>query len=495
MTLKTAILSIDQGTTSTRAIIFDEAGASIATSQIELPQHYPQSGWVEHDAAEIWQHTKQVCANVIDHASAVGYAPHCIGITNQRETTVIWDRQTGTPIHNAIVWQDRRTADQCQKLRDAGHEELVASRTGLLLDPYFSATKIAWILDEIDGARAGALAGKLAFGTIDSFLLWHLTGGVHATEATNASRTALFDIHKQEWDAELLDLFNIPASILPEVRDSAADFGVTSLFGDAIPITGMAGDQQAATFGQACFNPGMIKSTYGTGCFVLLNTGEQPIRSSNQLLTTTAYRLDGIPTYALEGSIFVAGAAVQWLRDELGLIADSAASEIAATSVADNGGVYMVPAFTGLGAPWWDPEARGTITGLTRDSSAAHIVRATLESAGYQTNDLLAALERDWTDGVQELRVDGGMAENDWLMQFLADICNVPVNRPTNTETTALGAAYLAGLQTGIWSSLDELAKLGSAGTSFTPNMNEDQRTRLLGGWSEAVGRTLSRTA
>jgi glycerol kinase len=493
MTAKTAILAIDQGTTSTRAIIFDRTGNTVAMAQKELTQHFPHDGWVEHDPLEILSDTLEVCQSAIEEARARDFEVQCAGITNQRETTIIWDRKSGAPIHKAIVWQDRRTSDICKALHNQGHEPLVNQRSGLLLDPYFSASKVAWILDHVDGSRDAAARGELAFGTVDTWLLWNLTGGNHLTDAANASRTALFNIHNQDWDDELLSLFNVPRSVLPDVLDNCADFGTTRQFGFDLPICGMAGDQQAATFGQACFEPGMLKSTYGTGCFALLNTGTEAVQSTNRLLSTTAWRLDGQVTYALEGSIFVAGAAIQWLRDQIGLIRTAPDSEAVAGGLENNGGVYLVPAFTGLGAPWWDPDARGAIYGLTLDTGAAHITRAALESAAYQTRDLLQAMDGDWPGSVTELRVDGGMAENSWLMQFLADITGAKINRPKNTETTALGAAYLAGLQHGIWSSLDEIASTWACEHTFQPEMTDQDRTVLLGGWNKAMQRTLSK--
>ena len=486
------ILSIDQGTTSSRAIVFDSSGKAISVAQKEFAQHYPQDGWVEHEPEEIWSTTLDVCrqAGASDDVDVKSIA--AIGITNQRETTIVWDRSTGKAIYRAIVWQDRRTAEHCDSLRSAGHEELVARKTGLLLDPYFSATKIAWILDKVDGARAAAERGDLAFGTVDCFLLWRLTGGrVHATDATNASRTMLFDIHSQSWDEELLELFRVPRSMLPEVRDCAAHFGDTdaALLGRAIPITGIAGDQQAAAVGQACFSPGMIKSTYGTGCFVLVNTGDAAVLSRNRLLTTVCYRLDGKVTYALEGSIFIAGAAVQWLRDGIGLIRSASETEALATSIPDNRGVYLVPAFTGLGAPHWDAHARGGLFGITRDTGVAEITRATLESVCYQTRDLLQAVADDSTTRLAALRVDGGMVANNWLMQFLADIADLRVDRPVVTETTALGAAYLAGVQAGVFDSLDDVTANWQKDRSFEPTMAVPERDRLMAGWSKAVSR------
>lgn len=488
------ILAIDEGTTSTRAILFDAAGRSIATAQREIAQHYPELGWVEHDAEEIWQSVLATAREAIglsglDPARIAG-----IGITNQRETAVIWHRATGVPIHRAIVWQDRRTADDCARLRDDGAEAMVQSRTGLLLDPYFSATKVAWMLDHVAGAREQAERGELAFGTIDSFLLWRLTGGsVHATDVTNASRTLLFDIHAECWDPELCRLFGVPKAILPEARDTSSLFGTTipELFGAGIPIGGMVGDQQAALFGQGCFEQGMIKATYGTGCFVLLNTGQRAVTSQHRLLTTPAYRLHGETTYALEGSIFVAGAAVKWLRDGLGVIADAADTQGLATQVPDSHGVYMVPAFVGLGAPHWRPDARGSIHGLTLDATGAHLARAALEAVAYQTFDLAQAMVADGGVRPGLLRVDGGMAANDWLCQFLADILQVPVQRAANLETTALGAAFHAGLATGLWSGLRDLPDAAAGVDRFEPQMAKGERARLIEGWADAVRRTL----
>ena len=488
------ILAIDQGTTSSRAMIFDETGHCVAVAQQEFRQIYPQDGWVEHDPEEIWQSVLDVCRRTLQQADKAGIQVAGIGITNQRETTLVWDRQTGKPLYNAIVWQDRRTADYCTELKLADKEEEAAERTGLLLDPYFSATKLCWILDHVDGARAKAEKGELAFGTIDSFLLWRLTGGAsHATDATNASRTMLFNIHSQDWDDALLELFRIPHSLLPEVKDCIADFGMTEvdLFGRSIPIGGIAGDQQAAAIGQACFEPGMIKSTYGTGCFVLLNTGEKAFRSNNRLLTTVAYRVDGRTSYAIEGSIFVAGAAIQWLRDGLKLIDSAGEVEGLAQGLDSNRGVYMVPAFTGLGAPHWDPRARGAIFGLTRDTGVAEIVRATLESVGYQTYDLMAAMKRDSDTGSKALRVDGGMVANNWFLQFLADLLDVPVERPQVTETTALGAAYLAGVQLGLFESLADIRNHWQRDALFTPRLSQAERNDLLRGWQKAVSRVL----
>ena len=485
------LLAIDQGTTSSRAIVFDARGAIRTVAQREFTQHYPAGGWVEHDPEEIWSATLAVTREAL---AAAGGAVVAIGITNQRETTVVWDRATGAPIHRAIVWQDRRTAAKCRALRDAGHEPAVSGKTGLLLDPYFSATKLAWILDHVDGARDRATAGELAFGTIDTFLIWRLTGGtVHATDASNASRTLLFDIHSQQWDDTLLQLFDVPRGVLPDVLDSAADFGTTSVdvLGHAIPIAGVAGDQQAATVGQACFRPGMVKSTYGTGCFAVMNTGAEAVQSRHRLLTTVAWRLEGKPTFALEGSIFVAGAAVQWLRDGLRVIENAPETESLAAGIPDSGGVFLVPAFTGLGAPHWDPDARGAIYGLTRDSGPAHLARAALESVCLQTRDLMTAMEADRGAAIDRLRVDGGMVENAWLLQALADIVDVAVERPRIIETTALGAAYLAGLQAGVFRSIDDIGGRWARDEEFTPRMPGRERERLVQGWESAVARTL----
>ncbi|PTU31409.1 glycerol kinase GlpK [Stenotrophobium rhamnosiphilum] len=488
----TALLSIDQGTTSTRAIVFDREGRKLGLAQRELPQSYPKPGWVEHDPLRIWDDTLAVTREALAAAKLDASAITALGITNQRETTVIWERASGKPIHPAIVWQDRRTSDFCRTHQE--RSAWLSQKTGLLLDPYFSATKIAWILDHVDGARAGAEKGELAFGTIDSWLLWNLTGGkVHATDATNASRTALFNIITQQWDDELLKFFNVPAALLPDVRDSAADYGRTqaALLGGEIAIAGIAGDQQAATVGQACFKPGMIKSTYGTGCFMVLNTGDQFTLSKNRLLSTVAYRLNGKTTYALEGSIFVAGAAVQWLRDAVRMIGSASETENLAKSITDTQGVYLVPAFTGLGAPYWDPEARGAIFGLTRDSGIAQIVRAALESVCYQTRDLLIAMAEDALPPT-ELRVDGGMVINDWLTQFLSDIIKIPVVRPQTVETTALGAAFLAGLHTDVYSSLDEIAALWQTDRRFAPQQAAEKTDALYEGWKHAVERVKS---
>ncbi|WP_374312934.1 glycerol kinase GlpK [Dongia sp.] len=487
------ILAIDQGTTSTRAIAFSLRGEPQATAQKELPQIYPADGWVEHDPEEIWRATVEVTKAVIAKVGAERVA--AIGITNQRETTVVWNRKTGKPVHNAIVWQDRRGAPLCKQLIADGREAMIQARTGLLIDSYFSATKIAWILENVAGARAAAEKGELAFGTIDTFLLWRLTGGkAHATDATNASRTMLCDIHKLQWDDELLALFKIPRAMLPEIRENAAPFGMTDPreLGVSLPVAGMAGDQQAALIGQACFTPGMIKSTYGTGCFALMNTGGKAVLSKNRLLTTVGYRLKGETAYAVEGSIFIAGAAVQWLRDGLKLIQQAGETERLARSVRGTGGVYLVPAFTGLGAPYWDPMARGALLGLTRDTGIAEIVRAALEAVCYQTRDLMSAMISDTGTDVQSLRVDGGMVRNDWVMQFLADLLNVPIGRPVVVETTALGAAIAAGLGVGLIPDLKAAAANWQQEREFRPEMAADERERLYAGWKTAIGRIRS---
>ncbi|HMJ27557.1 MAG TPA: glycerol kinase GlpK [Xanthobacteraceae bacterium] len=487
------LIAIDQGTTSTRAIVFDAALAPVASAQQELRQIYPAPGLVEHDPEEIWSAALATVRAAMARAGAEARDIAALGITNQRETTIIWDRATNRPIHNAIVWQDRRTADRCAALRQ--DEPMIAARTGLLLDPYFSATKIGWLLDHVEGARVAARAGRLAFGTVDSFLLWRLTGGkVHASDATNASRTLLLDIHRGSWDAELCRLFDVPEALLPQVRDCAGDFGTTELFGRPIRILGIAGDQQAAMVGQGCFAPGMVKSTYGTGCFALINTADQPVASKNRLLTTIAYQLGGRRTYALEGAIFVAGAAVQWLRDALKVI--GAAPDVNALAAAADPAeqVYLVPAFVGLGAPWWDANARGALFGLTRKSGVAELARATLEAVGYQTRDLLEAMQADWpaagTDTV--LRVDGGMAASDLTMQFVADILAAPVDRPGVMETTALGAAYLAGYAAGVCPDLPGFAARWRCERRFEPQMDATTREHKWAGWRDAVARTLS---
>jgi len=496
------VLALDQGTTSSRAVLFDQNLNVAAMAQEEFAQHFPRSGWVEHDPEDLWSTTLSTSRAAI---AKVGASPSdivALGITNQRETTLIWDRETGQPIHNAIVWQDRRTADACAQLKAAGHEDRVARKTGLLLDPYFSGTKIAWLLDNVSGARGLAEAGRLAFGTVDTFLLWRLTNGrVHATDATNASRTLLYNIVDGEWDAELLELLRVPRSVLPDVKDSAAAFGSTdaALFGAPVAIAGIAGDQQAATVGQACFQPGMMKSTYGTGCFALLNTGAKPVFSDNRLLTTIAYQIDGKPTYALEGSIFVAGAAVQWLRDGIEIIDDAAQSgELAATADMEQD-VYLVPAFVGLGAPYWDAECRGAMFGLTRNTGRAEFARAALESVCFQTRDLLEAMlkdsdQLDWdAEGETVLRVDGGMVASDWTMQRLSDVLNAPVDRPKVLETTALGAAYLAGMQMGFYPSTQSFAESWSLERRFEPTVGDDVRERAYQGWQDAVRRTLAK--
>jgi glycerol kinase len=496
--LPAALIAIDQGTTSTRAIVFDAHLQPLATAQHELRPIYPAPGLVEHDPEEIWTAAVATVREAMAKAGLEAKDIAGIGITNQRETTILWDRATGKPIHNAIVWQDRRTADACAVLRAAGHEAEIAAKTGLLLDPYFSASKIAWLLDHVDGARAKAEAGKLAFGTVDCFLLWRLTGGrVHATDASNAARTALLDIGSGAWDDGLARIFRVPASLLPQVKDCAGDFGMTdpSLFGGAIAILGMAGDQQAATVGQGCFTRGMMKSTYGTGCFALLNTGAERVASRNRLLSTIAYQLDGKRTYALEGAIFVAGAAVQWLRDGLKIIAKSADVGALAARADPAEQVYMVPAFVGLGAPYWDAQARAAIFGLTRNSGAAEIARAALEAVGYQTRDLLEAMRADWPQAVGAgtvLRVDGGMTASDSTMQFLADILASPVDRPVVMETTALGAAYLAGRAAGLCPDLAGFAAQWRLDRRFAPHMDEPARERKYAGWKDAVARTLT---
>jgi glycerol kinase len=492
------LIALDQGTTSTRAIVFDARLAPVATAQQEFRQIFPAPGWVEHDPEDIWGTSVATVREAMAKAGLAAKDIAGIGITNQRETTLVWDRASGKPIHNAIVWQDRRTADRCAALRRERHEALVSDKTGLLLDPYFSATKIAWMLDHVAGVRAAAAAGCLAFGTVDTFLLWRLTGGrVHATDATNAARTALLDIHHGEWDGALLSLFDVPAALLPQVRDCAGDFGITepALFGGPIRILGVAGDQQAATIGQGCFHPGMIKSTYGTGCFALLNTGDEAVRSTNRLLSTIAYQLEGKRTYALEGAIFVAGAAVQWLRDGLKMIATAAESATLADAADPAEQVYLVPAFVGLGAPYWDADARGALYGLTRKSGPAEIARAALEAVGYQTRDLLEAMRADWPDagGADTvLRVDGGMTASEWVMQFLADILAAPVDRPVVMETTALGAAYLAGRAAGLCPDLAGFTALWKLDRRFEPRMDAATRERKLAGWRDAVRRTLT---
>ncbi|MWB76844.1 glycerol kinase GlpK [Pseudooceanicola sp. 216_PA32_1] len=485
------ILAIDQGTTSSRAILFDGQMKIAAVAQQEFTQHYPASGWVEHDCSDLWTTTAATCRQVMEKAGLRAADIAAIGITNQRETTVIWDRKTGEPLHNAIVWQDRRTSDLCRRLRDEGHEPAVTERTGLLLDPYFSATKAAWVLDHVDGARARAEAGELAFGTVDSWLIWKLTSGrVHVTDATNAARTMLYDIRKGAWSPEMCELIRVPMSMLPEVRDCASDFGMArgDLFGAEIPILGVAGDQQAATIGQACFRPGMMKSTYGTGCFALLNTGDNAVVSTNRLLTTIAYQMDGKPTYALEGSIFVAGAVVQWLRDGLKLIREAGETQPLAAKADPAQNVVLVPAFTGLGAPHWNADCRGAVFGLTRNTGPADMARAALESVGYQTRDLLEAMQQDWgAKGETALRVDGGMSASDWAMQFVADITGAQVDRPEVLETTAMGAAWLAGQRAGIYPDMEAFGAGWALERSFQPAMERDTREAKYAGWKRAV--------
>jgi glycerol kinase len=487
------ILALDQGTTSSRAIVFDRQGGIKTVAQKEFEQHFPRPGWVEHDPKEIWSSQVGVATEALTRAGLRPRDIAAIGITNQRETTVVWDRTTGRPVFNAIVWQDRRTAGLCDRLRDAGLEETFREKTGLVLDSYFSGTKVKWILDNVEGARADAERGRLAFGTIDSWLVWNLTGGsLHITDVTNASRTLLYNIHTGEWDDELLDLLDVPRSMLPEVRSSSEVYGPTSgdIFSSRTPIAGIAGDQQAATFGQRCIEPGMAKNTYGTGCFMLMHTGTEAVPSQNNLLTTVAWQLgDGPLEYALEGSVFIAGAVVQWLRDGLEIIRSAPEVEELARSVDDNGGIYMVPAFAGLGAPHWDQYARGTIVGITRGTTAGHFARAALEGIAYQVADVLEAMEKDSGIDVRELRVDGGAAANDLLMQFQSDILQTPTVRPSVTETTALGAAYLAGLACGYWDSPEEIDAQWAVDRRFTPELEEDEARRLRRGWSRALDR------
>lgn len=491
------ILAIDQGTTSSRAIVFDDTLASIGSDQQEFTQFFPDSGWVEHDPEEIWQSMLKTTKGALTDAKLDAADIAAIGITNQRETIVVWDRNTGEPIHNAIVWQDRRTAKFCARMKAEGHEPTFTAKTGLLLDPYFSGTKLGWMLGHVDRARERAEAGELAFGTIDTFLIWRLTGGKsHVTDATNAARTLIFNIHTQDWDDELLELLQIPRNMLPTVLDCAADFGTVEadILGAAIPIAGVAGDQHAATIGQACFEPGMFKSTYGTGCFAFLNTGDKPVPSNNRLLTTVAYRLNGKVTYALEGSIFIAGAAVQWLRDGMKMLEDASQSGAMAEDADPHQDVYLVPAFVGLGAPYWDAEARGAIFGLTRASGPNELARAALEAVCYQTRDLLEAMHKDWSSEADTvLRVDGGMVASDWTMQFLADILDAPVDRPTVLETTALGAAWLAGHKVGVWGGQEEFAAKWRLDKTFTPGMDDAKRSAKYAGWKDAVSRTLSK--
>ncbi len=494
----THILAIDQGTTSSRAIVFDRDMLIVASAQEEFPQHFPDSGWVEHDPSDLWSTTAATCRGAVERAGLGPDQIAAIGITNQRETALVWNRETGEPVYNAIVWQDRRTSEVCDRLRDEGHEPMITERTGLLIDPYFSATKLAWILDNVSGARADAEAGKLAFGTVDSYLIWRMTGGErHVTDATNAARTMLYNIHRGAWDEEVCKLLGIPMAMLPQVLDCAADFGTAraDLFGRPVPILGVAGDQQAATLGQACFQPGMLKSTYGTGCFALLNTGETPVASRNRLLTTLAYQLDGRPTYALEGSIFIAGAVVQWLRDGLKIIREAKETQPLAESADKTQELYLVPAFVGLGAPYWDADCRGAIFGLTRGSGPAEFARAALESVAFQTRDLFEAMKDDWRTGAEAavLRVDGGMSASDWSMQFLSDMLGAPVDRPQVRETTALGAAWLAGQRAGLYPDQAGFADAWALERRFEPQMSQAERERRYAGWKDAVARTLSR--
>lgn len=487
------ILSLDQGTTSSRAILFDQKGEIVSVAQKEFKQIFPKPGWVEHDATEIWSTQVSVAAEAMSQINTSARHIAGIGITNQRETTVVWNRRTGKPVYNAIVWQDRRTADTCKRLKNEGREEVVRKKTGLVLDPYFSGTKVAWILNNVEGAREQARNGELLFGTIDSWLVWKLTDGkIHITDVTNASRTMLYNIHTLQWDPELLQMLDIPESMLPEVRSSSEIYGETGkdIFSTPVKVAGIAGDQQAALFGQICTEPGMAKNTYGTGCFMLMQTGETPIESENNLLTTIAWQMDGKTFYALEGSVFIGGAVVQWLRDGLGIIQKSSDIEKLARSVKDPDGVYLVPAFSGLGAPHWDPFARGTMIGLTRGSTAAHIARAALDAIAYQSMDLLHAMEADAGIKLKELRVDGGASVNDLLMQFQSDLLNVPVVRPVITETTALGAAYLAGLAVGYWDNLQSIGKKWNADRTFEPDMSSEDRSKRIQGWHRAVERS-----
>ncbi len=481
------VLAIDQGTTSSRAILFDENMQSVATAQEEFAQHFPASGWVEHEPQDLLDTVLTTTRSCVERSGIAATDIAAIGITNQRETTLVWDAETGAPLHRAIVWQDRRTSDICAALKDAGHEPMITATTGLLLDPYFSSTKVKWILDTYDGARERAAAGKLLFGTVDTFLIWHLTGrAAHVTDATNAARTMLYDIHNGCWSAEVCALLDIPMAMLPEVKDCAAAFGTTGVLGADVPILGVAGDQQAATVGQACFEPGMLKSTYGTGCFALLNTGAEAITSKNRLLTTIAYQLNGKPTYALEGSIFVAGAVVQWLRDGLGVIASAAETEALAAEGRD--GVTLVPAFTGLGAPYWNPDCRGASFGLTRDTGPAEFARAALQSIGFQTADLWQAMRADWPEAAEAvLRVDGGLSANNWAMQYLADVLDAPVDRPTNVETTAMGAAWLAGMQAGVYPDQEDFSKTWARDRRFEPKMDAESRSADLARWARAI--------
>ncbi|AZQ65994.1 glycerol kinase [Silicimonas algicola] len=492
--MTTYVMAIDQGTTSSRTILFDADLRIVASAQQEFPQHFPASGWVEHDPEDLYRTVVETATAAMDKAGATAADIAAIGITNQRETTLVWDRDTGKPLHNAIVWQDRRTADYCARLKADGHEETITAKTGLIADPYFSSTKAKWILDQVEDARDRARIGRLMFGTVDSWLIWRLTEGrSHVTDATNAARTMLYDIHKGDWSSTICELLDVPREMLPEVRDCADDFGTTTVFGGDIPILGVAGDQQAATVGQACFSPGMMKSTYGTGCFALLNTGDAPVRSTNRLLTTIAYQLDGKPTYALEGSIFIAGAVVQWLRDGLGLIEAAKETQAMAEGADASQSLILVPAFTGLGAPYWDPDCRGAVFGLTRNSGRKELARAALESVGFQTRDLLEAMRGDMghdSEGV--LRVDGGMTASDWTMQFLADIIGAPVDRPQVLETTALGAAWLAGMRAGVYPDAEGFSKGWALERRFEPTMPKDERDTKYARWKKAVAATMS---
>ncbi|MEK4700292.1 glycerol kinase GlpK [Solibacillus sp. FSL R7-0668] len=485
------IMALDQGTTSSRAILFDKKGDVAFSAQQEFKQHFPKSGWVEHNAKEIWSSILSVIAKVLSENNIQATQIEGIGITNQRETTVVWDKKTGEPVYNAIVWQSRQTIDICNDLKDAGHDDLFRAKTGLLIDAYFSGTKVKWILDHVEGAREKAEKGDLLFGTIDTWIIWKLTdGAVHVTDYSNASRTLMFNIHELKWDEELLEILTVPASMLPEVRPSSEIYGELAgkhLFGHQVPIAGIAGDQQAALFGQGCYEKGMVKNTYGTGCFMLMNTGEEAVKSEHGLLTTIAWGYDGKVTYALEGSIFVAGSAIQWLRDGLRMFRKASDSEAYATSVADSDGVFVVPAFVGLGTPYWDSEVRGAVFGLTRGTAKEHFIRATLESLAYQTRDVLAAMESDSNLDLKTLRVDGGAVMNDFLMQFQSDILNVPVERPAINETTALGAAYLAGLAVGFWDNIEEVQKHWQLNQQFQPKMDEKKREQLVEGWHKAV--------
>ena len=485
------IMALDQGTTSSRAILFDKKGDVAFVSQQEFKQHFPKSGWVEHNAKEIWSSILSVIAKVLSENNLKATQIVGIGITNQRETTVVWDKNTGEPVYNAIVWQSRQTMDICNELKEAGHNDVFREKTGLLIDAYFSGTKVKWILDHVDGAREKAENGDLLFGTIDTWIIWCLTeGAVHVTDYSNASRTLMYNIHELKWDEELLEILDVPVSMLPEVRPSSEIYGEIAgkhFFGHVVPIAGIAGDQQAALFGQACYEKGMVKNTYGTGCFMLMNTGEEAVKSEHGLLTTIAWGYDGKVTYALEGSIFVAGSAIQWLRDGLRMFRKSSDSESYATSVEDSDGVYVVPAFVGLGTPYWDSEVRGAVFGLTRGTSKEHFIRATLESLAYQTRDVLTAMESDSNIDLKTLRVDGGAVSNDFLMQFQSDMLNVPVERPAVNETTALGAAYLAGLAVGFWDNIEEVQKHWKINQTFKPKMDEQKREQLFEGWHKAV--------